>query len=137
MNSPSKCYIVIRNDLDMPEGKFGAQIGHGIDAVWKEVLVAGTMVRAANIANEQPKERDIKIQDEISKWVSDGSRKIILKTKSEDELLKIYKKVLSEGYICTKIYDYGFNFFDGLTLTGIVVHPCSEEIKTLKRVRLW
>lgn len=137
MKNPSKCYIIIRNDLNMPEGKLGAQVGHGIDAVWTDVLVAGTMVRGANAVNEKPNSKHLEIQDNIAEWVSDGRRKIILKAKSEDELMKIYTKVQSEGFTCTKIHDYGFNIFDGLTLTGFVVHPSSKEIKALKRVRLW
>ncbi|EON7637097.1 aminoacyl-tRNA hydrolase [Escherichia coli] len=133
----SKCYIIIREDLDMPVGKLAAQAGHAVDSIWSTVTVAGTSIRGCNAVGENPRDEDEKILNDFSTWVQDGRRKIILKAKSEEQMLNLFDKVKAEGFTATKIHDYGFNHFDGLTLTGFVVFPCTDEVKALKRVRLW
>lgn len=134
---PSKCYSIIRSDLEMPEGKLAAQVGHCVDSIWTDFTVAGTMVRGANASGEEPKKHHNDMMNDFSTWVQDGRRKIVLKAKSEENLLNLLDKVKKEGFGVQKIHDYGFNHFEGLTLTGFVVYPTDKEIKALKRVRLW
>lgn len=133
----SKCRIVIREDLNMPEGKFAAQVGHGIDSIWMDFTVAMTSIRGANAAGTEVSEKDNKNVEDFTEWLNSGRRKIILRTKTEDSLKNLYEKVKAEGYNPRYIYDYAFNHFDEMTCTGFVVNPTSDDIKALKRVQLW
>lgn len=133
----SKCYIIIREDLDMPVGKVAAQVGHAVDIIWSEFTVCGVSVRGANAANIEPKESDEKSLNDFSSWVQDGRRKIVLKIKSKEQLDNLYNKMKANGYSVSYINDNGFTHFEGVTCTGMVVYPCSTEVKELKRIRLW
>lgn len=133
----SKCRIIIREDLNMPEGKFAAQIGHGIDSIWMDFTVAATSARGSNAANVPVNPKDDQILNDFSEWLNNGRRKIVMRTKNEDSLKKLFEKVKAEGYNPRYIYDYAFNHFDEMTCTGFVVNPTDDDIKALKRVQLW
>lgn len=137
MKTKSKCRIIIREDLNMPEGKFAAQIGHGIDSIWMDFTVAGTSIRGANATNTPIKPEDEKILNDFATWLNNGRRKIVMRTKNEDSLKKLFEKVKAEGYNPRYIYDYAFNHFDEMTCTGFVINPTEDDIKSLKRVQLW
>lgn len=134
-----KCYILLREDLEMPLGKFSVQVGHGLDQVWstynnfhKRSLVEDNEELIMPVAN-------------FENWYNEGRRKIVLKLKDMDHLNKIKSKVQTQidseeyhpGYFVLDILDYGFNFFDGLTQTGLIIYPNREEISSLKRLRCW
>lgn len=134
-----KCYILLREDLEMPIGKFSVQVGHGLDQVWstynnfyKRSLVEDNEDLIMPVAN-------------FENWYNEGRRKIVLKLKNMDHLNIIKNKIQTQidseeyhpGYFVLDILDYGFNFFDGLTQTGLIIYPNSEEISALKRLRCW
>lgn len=104
----------------MPEGKLGAQVGHAMDQVWTYSQMCS------------PDE-----EVEFNQWVASGRRKIVLRLKDEADMIKVKEKLKAEGVSVFDVYDFGINFFDGLTYTGLVVFPTDKEIKALKRVRVF
>jgi peptidyl-tRNA hydrolase len=134
-----KCYILLREDLNMPVGKFGAQVGHGIDQVWS--LYNSFKNSSSESSTDELSPQVLNFEG----WHNEGRRKIILRLKDEDHLNKIKAKIQSEiserethpGFYVHDIFDYGFNFFDGLTLTGLAIYPNKDEIRAVKRLRCW
>lgn len=106
----------------MPEGKLAVQVGHAMDQVWAYAHSGN-----AGFAEET----------EFQEWISSGRRKILLRLKDEADMIKVKDKLVAEGVSVFDVYDFGINFFDGLTYTGLVVFPTDKEIKALKRVRVY
>lgn len=123
--SNNRCYIILRSDLNMPEGKMAVQVGHAIDAIW------------SNFVTKSSTDKNSVQLPEFQDWIQNNRRKVVLKIDNEVKLENLKTKLQSEGYHAFDIEDYGMNFFDGLTRTGIVVYPVNHEIKSLKRVRCW
>ena len=134
-----KCYVLLREDLNMPIGKFAAQVGHGLDQVW------GTYNEYKERSRKEDNEDLILPVANFEGWHTEGRRKIILKLKDEDHMNKVKDKVLEQisgydyppGFFVLDIFDYGFNFFDGLTQTGLIIYPNKEEVQATKRLRCW
>jgi len=134
-----KCYVLLREDLNMPIGKFAAQVGHGLDQVW------GTYNEYKERSRKEDNEDLILPVSNFEGWHTEGRRKIILKLKDEDHMNKVKDKVLEQisgydyppGFFVLDIFDYGFNFFDGLTQTGLIIYPNKEEVQATKRLRCW
>lgn len=132
-----KCYILLREDLNMPIGKLAAQVGHGLDQVWA----------AYNTFKESTENNEnfTLAVPNFDAWHTEGRRKIILRLKDEEHLDKVKAKIQAEieerevhpGFFVHDIFDYGFNFFDGLTLTGLIIYPNKEQIKAVKRLQCW
>lgn len=106
----------------MPDGKLGAQVGHAMDQVW-------AYAHSGNCSSTE--------KIEFQEWVNSGRRKIVLRLTDESDMIKIKEKLVVEGVSVFDVYDFGINFFDGLTYTGLVVFPTDNEIKALKRVRVY
>lgn len=134
-----KCYILLREDLEMPQGKFSVQVGHGIDQVWSKYLP----LQKRSLVEDN--EDLILPVANFEGWYDEGRRKIVLKLKDEDHMNTIQQKIQAEidsceyhpGFYVLKIEDYGFNFFDGLTQTGLIIYPTSSEIAAVKRLQCW
>ncbi len=99
-----KQVIVVRNDLKMPKGKLAVQSSHA--------SVQGVL------------NSDDKIVDE---WISEGSKKSVLKVKDKDELLEIKKKAEAAKLKTALITDAGKTFFEGPTITCLAIGPDKEE----------
>lgn len=106
----------------MPDGKLAVQVGHAMDQVW-------AYAHSGNCSSTE--------EDEFQEWVNSGRRKILLRLKDESDMIKVKEKLEAEGVSVFDVYDFGINFFDGLTYTGLVVFPTDKEIKALKRVRIY
>lgn len=120
----SRCYIVLRTDLNMPEGKAAVQVGHAIDTIWSHYIINN------EVGNKQ------KVAD-FNEWVHAGRKKVVLKTETVDKMNILIDKIKAEGHEVYAIEDNGVNFFDGLTTTGFVVYPVLDIVKSLKRIRVW
>lgn len=80
-------------------------------------------------------------------WIEDYEmKKIVCEVSSEEKLLNIYDRFVSEmdridkywgTVVCEKIYDNGHTEFDGKTLTGIVIFDKKEYPSYIKRLRLY
>ncbi len=100
-----KQIIVIRNDLNMSEGKKCAQTAHASLVAYK-----GT---------------DKKI---IKKWELEGQKKVVLRVDSEKEILDLYKKLKKEKISCFLVEDAGLTELEPGTITALGIGPEKEEI---------
>jgi peptidyl-tRNA hydrolase len=115
-----KAWFVMRRDLEMSQGKFGVQIGHGADMIH--------IYGSKNPFYEH--------------WLSPtggNRRKIVLGAKNLLELQKIAKEARHAGMTVFVIGDAGLTEFGKPTMTGIVIcpHEDSNVPNSLKRAQSW
>lgn len=99
-----KQVILVRVDLKMPKGKIAAQCSHSsVEAVLKSN------------------------KEKVKEWREEGSKKVVLKVKNEEELLE-YKKLAEKNKLITAmITDAGRTFFKQATKTCLAIGPDKEE----------
>ena len=113
-----KQVILVRKDLKVQyEGKMLAQAGHGVHLLLKEKAVL-----------EKGKGWFYPYDERIEIWESEEYTKIALAVHSEEELLELYTKAKTEGFLCSLVQDNGHTEFNGQkTLTVAVIGPDSIE----------
>ncbi len=99
-----KMVIAVRSDLKMSKGKTAVQCAHAAVSVLDEV--------------------DRKI---LSKWEQEGQKKIVVKAKSENELLELANKAKKLKAPFSVISDAGLTELVPGTLTAIAIGPDNEE----------
>jgi len=99
-----KQIILCRVDLKMKPGKLAAQCCHA--AV------------EASLKSSPSK---------IKEWRKSGMKKIIIKIKSEEELLSFQKKARAKKLVNALITDAGKTFFTKPTMTCLCIGPDKEE----------
>ncbi len=115
-----KAWFVMRLDLPMSQGKFAVQVGHGVDMIH--------MTGAKNPFYET--------------WLSatgGNRRKVVLRAKSLDDIVKLQAECDAFGMITTLIRDAGLTEFGGPTVTGMVICPHDDANipASLKRTQAW
>jgi len=95
--------IAIRTDIKMSKGKLAAQASHA----------------AVMAALKSRKEK-------ISRWETEGQKKIVLKARSLDELLELRKKAEKLGIQNAVISDAGLTELTPGTITAIAIGPDDE-----------
>ncbi|CAE7233262.1 PTRH2 [Symbiodinium necroappetens] len=95
-----KLIICVRHDLNMSVGKVAAQVGH---AVHHSVTHSAW--------------RDLK------DWEESGSKKVTLKTESEEELQDLLEKARSKGLLAETIQDAGHTEVEPGTTTVLAIGP--------------
>jgi peptidyl-tRNA hydrolase, PTH2 family len=102
-----KQVILIRSDLKMKGGKVAAQASHAA-------------VGAALLAF-------VRFKGLFSEWEATGQKKVVLKVKSEQELVEIYQKAIQYNLPCYLVKDAGLTTFHGTpTLTSAALGPADE-----------
>lgn len=104
-----KQVILVRADLKLPKGKMAAQCAHASTAALLKSY-----------------------KSDIEKWQSEGMKKIILKVKDLDELLKCKKEAEGLGLITVLIEDAGKTVVKPGTVTCLGIGP--DEEKMIDRV---
>ncbi len=122
MNQNTKQIIVIRKDLKMRTGKACAQASH---ASMSFLTKSGSNVfddyhsayyRTANF--------DKNWVYELSHWLQNSFRKIVVYVNSEEELTEVHQKALASGLISHLITDNGATEFNGIpTMTCCAIGP--------------
>ncbi|WNA16110.1 peptidyl-tRNA hydrolase [Xanthomonas phage XaC1] len=136
MDKPQySCYIVLRKDLDMPVGKFSAQVGHAVGKIFEYYMTQKEHHR--NTDDEELLSRVSTFENWNKEGGGHGGKKVILKADTELKLENLRKKLNEDNVKYFDIFDYGYNFFDGLTCTGLVLYPRQEELKYIKRLQCW
>jgi PTH2 family peptidyl-tRNA hydrolase len=92
--------IIIRTDLDMGKGKLCAQSSH---ASLASFLESGPAKQA--------------------KWLKEGAKKVVLKVKSEHELVEIYNAAFKAKLPCALIVDRGLTQIPFATKTAAGIGP--------------
>jgi len=104
---PTKMVMAVRMDLKMGKGKIAAQCCHAAVAAFKK-----------------GKSRSPKL---VKAWEEDGSRKIAVKAKDEDELLTVFAIAKSLGLITAIIQDAGRTQIEAGSKTVVAIGPGPEE----------
>jgi PTH2 family peptidyl-tRNA hydrolase len=103
-NYEIKQVIVIRKDLKMSLGKAIAQACHAAIEAYKN-------------SNKEI----------VKKWEESGSKKVVLKVNSLEELLKIYEEAKKNGLVVSLIRDAGKTQLEEGTITCIAIGPDYSE----------
>ena len=102
-----KQVIVIRTDLNMGKGKMVAQGCHAsIDA----------FIKAQK-----------KCPEVVEKWLREGQKKVVVKVKSQEELMEVFREASIEGLPCSLIRDAGRTQLTPGTCTAVAIGPEREE----------
>ena len=122
MNDISKQVIVVRKDLAMDYGKFGAQVSHAS---------LGALFKAGCWANGFT---DFSLTDKFAiHWIENSFTKVILAVDSEDRLVEIYDAAIALGLPAVLIEDEGRTCFDGVkTKTCVGIGPA--DIKKINKI---
>ena len=96
--------ILIRKDLKLPKGKLAAQAAH---ASTESLLKSH--------------------KDDISKWRSQGMKKVVLKVENKSELLKYKNMADDAGLVNALITDAGRTVVEPGTVTCLGIGPDKEE----------
>jgi len=102
-----KQVIVFRTDLKMSKGKIAAQAGHA----------------AVSAAEEARKN----YRDWFENWLNEGQCKVVLKVKSEKELLELERKAKDLGLPHALIIDQGLTEVPPGTITCLGIGPAPAE----------
>lgn len=103
-----KQVILVRMDLGMGIGKKCVQSCH-------------SSVSSADLVRI----RDKKVWKQ---WMNTGQKKIVLKIKTLEELLSIYRKVLKEKILCFLVQDAGLTQLESGTITALGIGPAKSDI---------
>ena len=99
-----KQVILVRTDLGMGTGKIAAQAAHAS----VEAVLASDM-------------------KDVRKWMSEGMKKVVLKVKSESELMKYATIARDAGLIVSLIVDAGWTEIKAGTKTSVALGPALEK----------
>jgi PTH2 family peptidyl-tRNA hydrolase len=112
-----KQVIVIRRDLNMRRGKEIAQGAHAAMA-W---LTRRMQVRGGR--------GSVRLSPAELQWLTQGSRKITVTVRSEEQLMAVYEKARAAGLEVQLVTDSGRTEFHGVpTPTSLAVGPDYEDL---------
>jgi PTH2 family peptidyl-tRNA hydrolase len=100
-----KQVIVMRTDLKMGKGKIAAQACHASLSAYKNSS-----------------------KMDIRKWERENQKKVVLKVKSEEELLELYWKIKPTRIACALITDAGHTQIDPNTKTCLGIGPADDDV---------
>jgi len=99
-----KQVIVLRKDLKMGKGKIAAQSCHACLAAYRKAK-----------------------KDVVDAWMKMGEKKVVLKVKTEKDLLKIYEKAKKAKLPCVLIRDAGLTQLKTGAVTAVGIGPDEEK----------
>ncbi len=105
-----KQVIVLRIDLGISVGKMIVQACHAACSA----LLA------------------INREDIVRKWISQGSKKVVLKVKGEEKLLNLYRRAVEMGLPCSLVRDAGLTELPPGTSTALAIGP--EESQLIDKI---
>ena len=99
-----KQVILVRSDLKLPKGKMASQVSH------------------ASVESTLKSNKKL-----VKNWRDDGMKKIVLKVRDKEELLKYKKEAEEAGLTATVITDAGHTVVEPGTMTCIAIGPDGAE----------
>jgi len=103
-----KMSILIRTDLKMGKGKMVAQGAHAAVGAAMEALKSNP--------------------DWLREWEMGGAAKIVLRVKSQEELLQLIERTKSLGLVSFVVVDMGLTQVEPGTVTAGAIGPAPEEL---------
>jgi PTH2 family peptidyl-tRNA hydrolase len=122
-----KQVLVVRKDLNMSVGKFGAQISHASLGALLEVFK--NYKDETNELSIFEAEFNLNKPDEkaINDWLTHRFTKIVVYVKSEQALKNVYEKAKAANLPAVLIQDAGFTEFDEPTYTCVGIGPAIPD----------
>lgn len=102
-----KQVIVVRSDLEMSKGKIAAQVAH-----------ASVMAAFEAYYNHR---------EWFNEWWNSGQKKIVVKVRGEEELVKIYMEAISNGLPASIVRDAGLTELPPGTITAVAIGPAPDD----------
>ncbi|MHA1596970.1 MAG: peptidyl-tRNA hydrolase Pth2 [Candidatus Asgardarchaeia archaeon] len=103
-----KQVIVVREDIKMSVGKVAAQVAHAaVSSAFKTYRIK---------------------RDWFEKWFEEGQKKVVLKVKKLEDLLKLSNEVESSGIPSSLIKDMGLTEIPPGTITALGIGPAPSKI---------
>ncbi len=99
-----KQVILVRQDLKLPKGKLSVQVAHASSSA---------LIKSH--------------KDDLKKWQFSGMKKVVLKVKDLDELLKYKNESEDLGLVTALIEDAGKTVVKPGTITCLGIGPDKEE----------
>lgn len=126
MEQELKCWLLVRDDLDMPAGKLATQSGHAYMN-----LAIQMIQRSSNSMYPDFKDR-------ISSYLNSGQAKITVRVKNLDALERALEECKAADIPCNSVRDEGRTIFTEPTITVMAVGPCyrDELPKFVQRLQL-
>jgi len=109
--------IVVRSDLKMTPAKLAVQVAHASVGAFKKL---------------RDKEQEL-IDDGFplimpsDNWFAEGFRKVVLKVKSDKEILELEREFVERGAPYFTVYDFGLTELEENTLTCIGIGPDTNK----------
>lgn len=105
-----KQVIVVREDLKMSKGKLAVQVAHAsVSAVMECILKGGEWERW------------------LWTWYKTGQKKVALKVKDLDSMLRAFRKAIESGLPAFLVEDAGLTELEPGTLTCVGIGPAPED----------
>jgi len=104
-----KQVFIVRTDLEMGKGKIAAQCCHAAVKAYRDICRAGAEAQKA-----------------LERWEWQGSRKVVVKIASEQELQDIIAAAKMKGLYATTIRDAGKTQIAAGSTTVGVIGPAGE-----------
>lgn len=105
-----KQVYIVRTDLEMGKGKISAQCCHAAVKSYRDLWSQGSPAQKA-----------------LEQWEWQGSRKVVLKVASEEDLRNIIMKAKMNGLYATTIRDAGLTQIASGSITVGVIGPGNEK----------
>ena len=105
-----KQVYIVRTDLDMGKGKIAAQCCHAAVKAYRDLSTKGPSAKKV-----------------LEQWEWQGSRKVVVKTSSEEELVNIITTAKQRGVYATTIRDAGKTQIAAGSMTVGVIGPANES----------
>jgi PTH2 family peptidyl-tRNA hydrolase len=118
IGEPVKQVIVMRTDLNMRKGKMIAQGAHAAIGCF-----LGSDISVERLA---ARSNTISASPAVFQWLTEGMKKICVRTDSEEELLSIHAEAEAAGLVSFLVTDAGHTEFNGPTNTCIAIGPASD-----------
>lgn len=103
-----KMVVVVRGDLKLSKGKLAVQVAHA------------AVTCAINAKKKHPLI--------FKKWIKEGQKKVVLRTKDLKELEQLGEKAKNLGVVSVLISDAGLTEIEPGTVTCLGIGPEREEI---------
>lgn len=120
----SKQIILIRNDLNLSNGKLAAQVAHA--------SVSAFLNREKSDDLPANNQLILNLSEADCEWLTHRFTKICLGVKDEQELIHYYNEAKKMGLKCSLIKDAGFTELEQPTYTTVGIGPdFNEKINVL------